>query len=577
MALTEKEKQIIKTGKRQGKDPKQIYAALDKFRQSKEVKQTEEPQNFLEESVEDVKEVGEGITKDFEATTEDIEEGMDEGDKPASTALQFAGGVGRTIGSVAGRVVQGAGKLLLPQKAEEAIGDVAQDAVTAAVQTDLGQNLIGEYQELEQNNPEAARNLRAGLGIIDGVATVGTGGLASQAGKKIAKTGITAASKVGKRAAKTGSDLVTKVGDKVPSGIKTAFKKVPEGTADEVAEVTARNLQDSLVQSKSPLTKIEDIADNVGKTEDALMKDFVKQGGIPKVDGEFARFQDVMKNFEYRQGQLVDGVTRRLSREAETTNLDSIREEARQILETSTDVGKEITKSKKELDRFMDNLKAKFGRDDVNPLEINRIRKQMNRDTKAFNKEIATMDTERAIGDAVRKRIDEITGDNLVRKANQEWMNLENMKKVAKTLNNSKIKVSEFADQLGSMTGTMIAGGIGLTATGGPGGLVIALGAARYGSEALAKFLRNKKFNPDVKKAVTKHVKQDEDLVQKLIKEADEKDKAFLEGRLLPEPPRQQPAPGQRGKGLEVKSKPARKDIGRDPETGQFRRVFRSD
>lgn len=495
----------------------------DKFERLKELTLEQSgtsERSFAQDAGEDIAGIAEGVTEDFSQTTKDIGEGIAQGQSPFSTGLQFAGGVGRTIGSVVGRTVEGAGKAVLTEGAEEKVGDVIEEAVAKVVGFEPVEEAISSYRELEKNSPETARNLRAGFGIVEGLLELGGLGLATRP----AKAGVRA---VGRGIGSVGESTRGLARKIEPSGFKTLINKVPTEDADQLIEIVLDHTKGGLVTNKSSITKIEKLARSAGVSEDDLLRSFIREGGVPDVQDEFARYGGVIDDFESRQdalGSAIDSALKPL--DGKPTSLASLRESAEAQLRSSPQIGADLNQSLGELDRMIASLQNRFG-DTLTPQQVNQIRIQMNRKTGAFKGEQFLEDTENALAGAARGRIDEIVGDPIIREANAKWGELQGMKQIANALNNQKIQVEDIARSIGSFAGTAAASAAGFSIA-GPGGLVVAFLAARQGSKALAKFLRNRRFSPEVKKIITDSLKSDEELVRELLRRAEGDDKEIL-------------------------------------------------
>lgn len=534
MALTQEERQIIEHGKKQGKTKEQSLAALAKYREQSESTPLQ-PMGFLatlQDIPSDIAETVEGVTGAFAEGREKVGETVGrvvEGEtSPASGTLQTIGEGIRTGARAIGETVMGAGKTLFSPGREQQIATTFENAVTPILQSELTQNAIRDYQVFAENNPEAARNVSAGFGILEGALELGVPG-AGRVGSRATQSALDTAGRATRRV----TDPVTKpisrfTTEQMPSYFKTKFKLAPEGTSDEIIRIMTDNTKDSIIANKSTMNFLDKMARRNGVSSDEYLQDFIRQGGIPDVvDGEKASFTSVINNFDQRQMNLSKSINEDLAKRTETTTLDDIAQRARADMQTSPQIGTELEPSLKELDRFMASLKTRYG-DEVNPLELNEIRVQMNRKTGAFKGEQYTQDTENAIGDVVRNRINEITGDDLIKRANQEHGKLREYKNLANKLNNEKIRVSDDINSLGSLAGVMSMGAVGGMAA-GTGGLIIAALAARKGSRALASFVRSKKFSSEAKQKLFNEIKRDEELVDQLIKRADEADKKALE------------------------------------------------
>ena len=175
MAFSTEEQQIIEWAKANGKTGQETRDAIFRFRSTGS---PADPSKVAEPVVERAgTSFAEDVSSSFKRRTEDVAEGIVAGESPLSTGLQFAGATLGTVADVGFAGAKAAGKFILPKKAEEAVARGFESGVEKVLSTDTAQRAIELAQELDESHPELSRNLRAGLGIVEGVGTIGAGAL----------------------------------------------------------------------------------------------------------------------------------------------------------------------------------------------------------------------------------------------------------------------------------------------------------------------------------------------------------------------------------------------------------------
>lgn len=169
--------------------------------QSKEQKSA----NPLEEAMGDVKDVGRDINNAAQTRGAKLNE-IDAAEKsgqqgPLRSLFQKFGQGAGFAGDVIGSAFKGAAKALLPENAERAAGDQFTKVVETIGGSELAQEGMALYQELQQRDPAAARDLESALNIAFLAADVATAGLASRTAAALGKGAVKAA---GEAVASTG-------------------------------------------------------------------------------------------------------------------------------------------------------------------------------------------------------------------------------------------------------------------------------------------------------------------------------------------------------------------------------------
>lgn len=220
-------------------------------RQSQEVaieKQRDESLQMgaFEEAGQDIRQIGEGIGEAKERRLgkfEEIEQAQASGEQGAIRSIGQKVGQGFGFaGDVIGELAIGAGKLLLPEEAEQAVGEGFENVATKIAETGVAQKAIQGMQTLQQENPALARDLEGimNFGLL-GLDIVGAGA-GSKAGKQVARQTIKKTGQAVEGTAKGATKLTTKAASEIEgtltgtSGetIEEAFKASVRG--DEALE-----------------------------------------------------------------------------------------------------------------------------------------------------------------------------------------------------------------------------------------------------------------------------------------------------------------------------------------------------
>ena len=139
--------------------------ALEKQRESRGL--TTKP-GFLQETGQDIRETISGVVGEFRTAGERITETAL--DKELTFGQKARGIIAETFRRPArafGEAIIGAGKILLPQRAEEAISRGVEKVATKVGETEFVQNLVEKYQALP---PETKREVDNILGVTEGLA-----------------------------------------------------------------------------------------------------------------------------------------------------------------------------------------------------------------------------------------------------------------------------------------------------------------------------------------------------------------------------------------------------------------------
>lgn len=178
-----------------------------------------------EEALQDIKQIGTGIKEAAgrgEEKIGEIKQAYKSGEQGIFRSALQAIGAGAGFASQAiGETVLGAGKVLLPETAEQKVAGAVQKGVQKVAQTKVAQKGFKAWQTLEKENPSLARDIEGLVNsVMLGLDIVGLG-----LGSKATKAGAKAAG----RAAKA-------TGEALESGVETTTK-LAKGAAEAAQEV----------------------------------------------------------------------------------------------------------------------------------------------------------------------------------------------------------------------------------------------------------------------------------------------------------------------------------------------------
>lgn len=567
MALSTQERQLVSGIKNKGGSKDEALQALSDFRN----------RGVVRETFDDVKEGIGSVLGEFKTAGEkivDVTQDPSLKGKPL-TALRTAGAEAFRGGARAiGEGIVAAGKTVLPQRAEEAIGEKVTQIGQRIGETKTVQNLVQKYNSLPSDSKREVDNA---LGFAEGLGEIITLG----AIKKLSAPVIDSAIKVVDTAASKTKRVNDLVKNTTSDTVKKFQNKLQPSDRATAVDSLKQSYEQSFVSDKAGVSNaLEKEAARQGTRanpvdKDILLRNLAEEGALPVVEGKLGNFRPFMEEISARQGRLAESLDPLLTSAPQKTKISDLIKSAEQTLRRSPQIGVEFKRALNELKSAEKSLTAKYG-DTISVLSVNEIRKQMNSITRAFGTDVFKQDAADAIADATRSRLDEVFPDGMVRQTNAEIGRLTGIKNTAKILNNKPIDVGIVGEQLGRYLGVLGGSSLGVLA-GGTGGLVIAGILAYWGGNALAAFLRKARFNQPTMQSIIREISKDGDLVKKLVDEADSQNKEFLNRILLP-------APGETAIPLKapaiesgVKAVPAEKGpVGVNPKTGKFKKTFKS-
>lgn len=209
------------------------------------------------------------------------------------TAGQVAGQIAGGVSDVAGEAVIGAGKAILPQGAQEAIGGAVQDVAGKVIATEPIQELMQRYENLKQNDPAKARDVDALLGLgsligdVAGFSVAGKGSKVAAKGAKQAGTAVVEGTQAaGRQVAKVAGEVIPSPERVVNYQVTRALdltqgdvKNIAQSTGNEVGEFLAKknligtNKDETLkVVSDFYQNQYKTVRDEIGKVKKTYSK-----------------------------------------------------------------------------------------------------------------------------------------------------------------------------------------------------------------------------------------------------------------------------------------------------------------
>lgn len=219
-----------------------------------------EPMGFFEETIGDVKETFQGIGRVAGERADkygDIVEAQQQGKQGTIRSLFQKFGQGAGFASdIAGEVVKGGVKTLLPQGLESDVKETVTGVAETIAETSPVQTLIKNYQNLKETDPEKAKDIDALLGIGSLALDVATAGFGT-------KPAISAV----KKTADVATDL-TKAGLGKVKQVATGIDTATGGFVTQTPKRIATNFQ---------------ARKELAKQVDTLGESLAKQSVSPKV------------------------------------------------------------------------------------------------------------------------------------------------------------------------------------------------------------------------------------------------------------------------------------------------------
>lgn len=199
------------------------------------------------ETIQDFKQIGTGFQQSVNerfGNIQDIAQASSNGEQGhvrgfLQTAGQIAGVGADAIGSIA----KGAVKVLLPQQGEDLLKSAAGAIVNPIAQSGSVKGLLDRYEQLKKDDPKAARDINAVLGVAD-LASNFLGLTGAKAGATVAKEGATLAADM---ALKNTPKLLSYTSEVPEAAFKLLKERIPQvetalkaGSTPETALNTVR-------------------------------------------------------------------------------------------------------------------------------------------------------------------------------------------------------------------------------------------------------------------------------------------------------------------------------------------------
>ncbi len=319
------------------------------------------------------------------------------------------------------------------------------------------------------------------------------------------------------------------------SGIRRINKTLKPQNKKIAIDTLAEAYQKSFVVDKSSINNKLDTQIVISRrvkgpdSKTGLIRELAEEGYLPKIEGKLANMRPVIDDISSRIGRAAGWIDSLLEPIKTKTSLSGFQERVKNSL--AGDYGSDINKALGQVDVIFKSFQQKFGKN-LSAVEVNSVRKEMNKVTKAFNKESFINDAANTVARTAREILDELAPNDIIRKANAEIGRLFRIKELSNLFNNKAIDVGFIGQAVGRYIGVAAGGSAGFSIA-GPGGLVVAGVLANAGSKAIANMIRKFRFNPKIIDIITQGLNKDKQLLNKLIKEASPGDAAILRG-LIP-------------------------------------------
>lgn len=228
-----------------------IIADLRKPQTTQEVSVVDPQEDRVKD---DILETGEGIKEAGQRAVSGVREAVSRGaeldeegfkQKRASTVLQAIGAASKGAADILGETAIGAVKVILPPKVEKKVKDGVIDVMTGVLESGFGKRVASDWQAFEKAHPEAAENIKGGLGIIEaGLEAVG-GGVAAKAGVDVAQTAKRTATNVVEDVASRSKNILPKRNPTaVVSSADELIQTVKDTTSDVFKELGPQQLSE---------------------------------------------------------------------------------------------------------------------------------------------------------------------------------------------------------------------------------------------------------------------------------------------------------------------------------------------
>lgn len=217
-----------------------------------------------------------GLKEDINNRMNKTEEIMRRKQSPLSTKLQEAGQGFGFVGDVFGRGFGTALSAATPDIVEKPIKNAFTKGVEKIMKTKTAQDVIGGYQVVKKENPEAIGNIEAVINILDAFLNATMAGGAKNQGQKLIKNTIKEGENIVKSSSENIAKNITKVTESnLAQKIKGVGEKALEfaGKKDVSTESAINSFKANLLQQiegkassiKKLNQKISDVIDTIAK------------------------------------------------------------------------------------------------------------------------------------------------------------------------------------------------------------------------------------------------------------------------------------------------------------------------
>lgn len=482
----------------------------------------------------DVMDFGRGVGQAFKRVVPEVREAfttpeIDTPSRIGAAALDVA----QVPLDIAGEAIIGAGKVALPQSTEESISRTFTRGVQGAMESEFAQNTMDWY---EQQTPQTQFRLREIL--LPGAevaAEIGSGGVLGKLfsrGRRQATGDIAEELQNVAREAETGN---------IAPANRVVQSTIDDAERERIVTDFTNAYQNSLVENRTAINRqLDKLADQSSFGElqlsrDLLIRNLAEEGYIPAIDGRLAKFDNTFADIENRQDRVMQALMPVLENTRTTVQIEDFFEQVRQSLRTDARVGSDINVALQRIDALEEGARANYG-ETLSAVDINRLKIEGNQkrgDIGRASSDPVVTDVWSNVARTANQWIDQNVPDNAGKRANAEWARLQRIKDTAQILNNQQVDVGIFGRALGSYITTVLGSTAGLSVA-GPGGLVIAGVLSNIGADTLANLIRNRTFNPKVAEQVRNVMRQDDELVEDLIRTANDQDTEIIRRFLLP-------------------------------------------
>lgn len=374
----------------------------------------------------DIRQIGTDISATTETALDKFEaakQRMKTGQQGAlRTRLQQLGiGAGYASG-VAGDIIKGGVKAVLPQSAEDVVKTGTQKALTPIVQSEPVQNIISKYEQLKQTNPALAQDIDSLLGVgmlaldVTGAGAGAKGATAGiETGISATKTGLKAGKQIagdiattGKEALSTATKPLTEAvsGTFNPEQIMQRVARIPKGEQAKFQKLTGESVGQYLTSRNI-----------FGNEEEILTKLYNNfQQSKQTADDALAQLQGTFK-----PKQIKTALSELVKKEARVSVPGAISKDAKRVTQ----------------------LLGKYSKEGLNMSEINEVKRLYERNIKVDYLKSAAVNPEKV---TLATNIDSAIRDWQMKQA--EKLGLQNLSTINKETQAAKSLLDSFGKEV---------------------------------------------------------------------------------------------------------------------------------